>query len=222
MYTALARESLTVRYRNCELEDRIGKDFGDGGKFVCGIQTFGPECLVYSVGSNLDDSFERDVRNSTTCEIHTFDPTINMSLLTPAAHAFNYTAHSVGLAATESRFAYGVVRPLSAILHSLGHTNRFLSILKVDCEGCEYEAFKSVFQDCAEGKLRIGQLQIELHNSSYSNITSFFDGADRCGLMIFHKERNHWGCQGAWCVEYAFISREAAWHSFKLSHCPGL
>lgn len=204
---------------NCELEERIGTKFGDGGKFVCGITSFDETCLVYSVGSGLDDSFERDIRAKTSCEVHTFDPTVNTSLLTTAAQEFRYSVHSVGLAANERKFSQGVVKPLSAIMQMLGHTNRHLTILKVDCEGCEYEAFPSVFDGCATGQLTIDQLQIELHTTNFSNIAAFFEGADRCGLMIFHKERNHWGCAGWRCVEFALISREAAWRSFKKSHC---
>lgn len=37
-------------------------------------------------------------------------------------------------------------------------------------------------------------------------VHDFFAAADRAKLRIFHKERNHWGCNGYLCVEYAFAS----------------
>lgn len=37
-------------------------------------------------------------------------------------------------------------------------------------------------------------------------VHDFFAAADRAKLRIFHKERNHWGCDGYLCVEYAFAS----------------
>jgi hypothetical protein len=127
----------------------------------------------------------------------------------------------VGLGPIEKPFSRGVVKPLSNITSSLGHTDRLLNILKVDCEGCEFEAFKSIFDECAAGKVKIGQLQIELHShSTFVPIQGFFEGADKCGLMIFHKERNHWGCSGYLCVEFSLISKAGAWTAFKASHCP--
>lgn len=209
--------------RNCDVEDRIGRDFGDGGKFVCGIEAIPsqPDCLVYSVGSNLDTSFEQAVRARTQCEIHTFDPTIDVRALAAVSAQYNFKVHAVGLGEVAKPFAKGEVKPLSSIMQELGHTNRTLTILKVDCEECEYAAFKSIFDDCAAGKVRIGQLQIELHihNSPYKLVQEFFEGADKCGLMTFHKERNHWGCYGASCVEFAMITKSAAWAAFKTLHC---
>ena len=55
---------------------------GDGGKWICNPDTIRDgvknkySCLVYSVGSNGDTSFERSIHEqlSKECEIHTFDP----------------------------------------------------------------------------------------------------------------------------------------------------
>lgn len=37
--------------------------------------------------------------------------------------------------------------------------------------------------------------------------------------MIFHKERNHWGCDGYRCVEYSLLSMDVAWHVLQESLC---
>ena len=39
-------------------------------------------------------------------------------------------------------------------------------------------------------------------------------------MMIFHKERNQWGCNGYTCVEYSLISPAAAKRAFASTHCP--
>ena len=66
--------------------------FGDGPKFVCGVDVIAakakadnanggdsPGCLVYSVGSNNDIQFEKAIpTHMKGCEIHTFDPTIDV------------------------------------------------------------------------------------------------------------------------------------------------
>ena len=78
--------------------------------------------------------------------------------------------------------------------------------MKMIPEGCEYDAMPPVFQAIAQGRLQIDQILIELHGSSYEQLTRLFESADAAGMRIFHKERNGWGCGGARCVEYAFVS----------------
>ena len=58
----------------CQHERRIGK-LGDGGKWICDPHriSYQKDCLVYSVGSNNDFSFEEAVLDKIGhhCEIHT-------------------------------------------------------------------------------------------------------------------------------------------------------
>jgi hypothetical protein len=60
----------------CRHERRIGA-LGDGGKWVCDPHRLqNKSCLVYSIGSNGDTSFEQAILDEIGhhCEIHTFDP----------------------------------------------------------------------------------------------------------------------------------------------------
>ena len=43
---------------------------------VCGARTLFEDrlCVVYSIGSNGDSSFEEQMMRRASCEIHTFDP----------------------------------------------------------------------------------------------------------------------------------------------------
>ena len=60
----------------CQHERRIGT-LGDGGKWICDPHRISKQdsCLVYSIGSNNDFSFEEAVLKDigSHCEIHTFD-----------------------------------------------------------------------------------------------------------------------------------------------------
>jgi hypothetical protein len=93
-----------------------------------------------------------------------------------------------------------------------------LDVLKIDCEGCEYETFKTLWPQLQAGIVTIGQIQIEMHGTALERIASFFDGADLAGFMVFHKERNHWGCQGYACVEFSLIHKDAAEMIFRHTH----
>ena len=84
---------------NCPLlKQRVGR-LGDGGKWVCGmrssmLQTAG--CLVYSLGSKGDTSFEDDMMNSTACDVHTFDPTLSPEALKVVQSKDKLHFHPVG------------------------------------------------------------------------------------------------------------------------------
>ena len=55
---------------NCPLlKERVGR-VGDGGKWVCGLRGMhGRPCLVYSLGSAGDISFEDELLSNTHCEV---------------------------------------------------------------------------------------------------------------------------------------------------------
>ena len=93
-------------------------------------------------------------------------------------------------------------------------TNLTPLMQKIDCEGCEYTTLPPFFDMIAAGKIKLNQLQVEMHagvtnkNAHPAQIVNFFSSADQAGLRIFHKERNHWGCDGYTCVEYALVSED--------------
>lgn len=213
---------------DCHIEQRVGKLFGDGGKFVCGVDQYfrSRSCLVYSVGSAGDFSFEIDVIKKFGCEVHTFDPTGNADAWGKLANEQGIHFHPWGLQGgadtTESKpipVGPNSYLSLDRIASELGHLNRRIDILKVDCEGCEYGAFPQIWADVASGRFSIGQVQIELHGPEYAKLKSFFSDASAAGFDVFHKERNHWGCNGWTCVEFSLIHRQTAWDIYKFSHC---
>eukprot|EP00578_Thalassiosira_sp_NH16_P023566 CAMPEP_0181103446 /NCGR_PEP_ID=MMETSP1071-20121207/14870_1 /TAXON_ID=35127 /ORGANISM="Thalassiosira sp., Strain NH16" /LENGTH=593 /DNA_ID=CAMNT_0023186521 /DNA_START=111 /DNA_END=1892 /DNA_ORIENTATION=+ len=235
----------------CFTDERFGSNvrkgrygaFGDGPKFLCGIDSIakktarftdegaGERCLVYSIGSNNDISFERAVYDHISgCEIHTFDPTLNTAFVGDKYATF----HDWGVGEDGQSMSFGektwTAKGLETIMQELGHTDRTIDIIKIDCEGCEYTTLPPFFDAIASGKVRIGQLQIEMHapaanlgstqDADLPMVHDFFAAADRAKLRIFHKERNHWGCYGYNCVEYAFASEEFLREANEALLCP--
>ncbi|KAG7369971.1 methyltransferase domain containing protein [Nitzschia inconspicua] len=208
----------------CLMEERFGGlsderfvAFGDGPKFVCGVDYLresykkrNERCLVYSVGSNNNIQFEKAVKDNIGCEIHTFDPTLR----TPF-RGYDYADfHPWGLGKEGEKVRVEnrdnvefTTQSVENVMKQLGHTGRKIDIFKIDCEGCEFEAMPPVFEAITNGTLQIDQLLIEMHaRVSYEVMTDFFEAADRAGFRITHKERNGWGCGGTTCVEYAFVN----------------
>jgi hypothetical protein len=212
---------------NCHIQTRVGRRHGDGGKFVCGNASYfqAKPCLVYSVGSNGDFSFEIDVKLRYGCEIHTFDPTGNTSLYRSLAKQAGVEFHSLGLSGTHGQMNNSVTNvtspllPFPDIAELLGHHQRHIDILKVDCEGCEYGAFPRVLEGIQQGKYTVGQIQIELHGTNPGQLRHFFDACDSNDFFMFHKERNHWGCDGYRCIEFSFINKETAHMIHNATHC---
>lgn len=208
----------------CHAEHRRGKLFGDGGKFCCGDDDYfkayvgpnGEKCLVYSVGSNGEASFEADIVTRLECEVHTFDPTGNTKRYANTVQSVGATFHAIGVSGAPGKVLNTVTNvtsellPIKDIIDSLGHWKRHVHILKIDCEGCEFSAFSNLWPQIRSGDVSIGQILIEVHGTRFSPLDDFFKGADEAGYMIFHKERNHWGCMGYLCVEYSLIHKSEA------------
>jgi hypothetical protein len=109
-------------------------------------------------------------------------------------------------------------RSLVTMHQRLRHSGRTINILKIGCEGCEWEAVAKLFTAIQEGLLKVDQMQLEVHarkqgerklDQDYlqqQGEATICTAADDAKMRIFHKERNHWGCDGYRCVKYAFVS----------------
>jgi hypothetical protein len=127
---------------SCRQERRVGRK-GDGGNWVCDpyrIADSSKGCLVYSIGSSGDASFEKIVKSeiSEACEIHTFD--INKSHARVSGEVVDYAAelnslatfHNYGIGtAKQAKAAPTKFKSLKHIMKELGHVSRTVDIFKV-------------------------------------------------------------------------------------------
>jgi hypothetical protein len=189
---------------SCQHERRLGL-WGEGGKWVCDphriLRKSIESCLVYSVGSNDEFSFEESILKeiSPDCEIHTFDPTVGDSPSNLPTHG-KINFHPWGMAGRDQ----GMYKTLPTIIDELGHKGEEIDIFKIDCEGCELETFRSWF----EGPTLIRQILLEVHRGTEGApsppIQELMLYLQRKGYVIFYKEPNIQWSGGA-CLEYAFL-----------------
>ena len=110
---------------NCPLlKERVGR-LGDGGKWVCGLRALLEDrpCIVYSVGSNGETTFEVDMLNRTSCEVHTFDPTLsNETQSSMAAAVPEMQFHPIGIGRGEKTTLAGLS---DKGMHSLEQVSRY-------------------------------------------------------------------------------------------------
>lgn len=154
------------------------------------------DCLVYSIGIDTDWRFDA-LLGARGCEVHAFDPTIR----NPTDLAPNVTFHYWGLKQGQTsdshpeKTGYGVVKgelfTIDEIVSKLGHVGRRLSILKIDCEGCEWGVFESLYH----AKLPFAgpdQLLVEIHLSEESGIVTEhdIDAISNFYSYLFHPHDN--------------------------------
>ena len=107
------------------------RSYGEGGKFVCGAESVlrpRKRCLVYSIGSGDDWSFEQALKSiAPNCEIHTFDHTYDPWTGEPLTEA-----RWGGRRYSDFHPWQFHGRPLQAWMKKLGHAGRRLDVLKVE------------------------------------------------------------------------------------------
>ena len=216
----------------CAREERIGPA-GEGGKWLCDpnrLRAKGTDCLIYSVGSSDDFSFEEAIMQdvSSACEIHVFDHTVPNPRNKPCGVHF----HPWGLGGAHEP-AGSALKSLADIVAALGHKGRTIDILKIDCEGCEWSTYGSWF----DADVRVDEMLVEIHagtiisnsNEIHQSWLSLIVGEQLFGrgalevsrepvakrffqrlydetFYIFHKEPNiKYSRLHKMCVEFGFI-----------------
>ena len=202
-----------------------------------------PSCVIYSYGISTDISFELQLLRRTNCELHLFDPTIgelpfnnkfrnsSLSLSTAIQQSksqkndalqfrdvssrvfFHKSALSTESGGSDERNLHMMNEHILDTMYRLNHS--FISILKVDIEGAEWQVFADLFGRFApNGQLRgpsvpIGQILIELHYETNDKVLEFFSGASTHGFHPFSREINLQPCiagRKPVAVEYSLIN----------------
>jgi hypothetical protein len=165
-------------------------------------------CLIYSVGSEGDFSFEKGLyeilegsTSKSSCEIHVFDPK-DYSSSVPSDIRSMIHFHNWGIvdeASSSEEF-----KTLEQTVNILGHKGRILDIFKIDCEHCEWKTFPDWFSV----DLDMRQILVEVHGTP-DNANDFFETLQQMGYVTFHKEPNTKYAVGN-CVEYAFLKLDSS------------
>eukprot|EP00747_Dinoflagellata_sp_TGD_P064798 gnl/TRDRNA2_/TRDRNA2_154059_c0_seq1.p1 gnl/TRDRNA2_/TRDRNA2_154059_c0~~gnl/TRDRNA2_/TRDRNA2_154059_c0_seq1.p1 ORF type:complete len:330 (-),score=11.00 gnl/TRDRNA2_/TRDRNA2_154059_c0_seq1:28-1017(-) len=157
-------------------------------------------CLVYNFGVSKRDPFlKKMARRYPECDIFAFDPTVSEATWSKeggSKHVFGQNVHfySWGLyngtgprTSNWSHPRYGKVKgelyTMQEIQSKLGHTQARLSILRADCEGCEWGWVQRAMQEDPSIFQRIDQMFIEAHFAS----TLRFDVTALHQVKSFHK-----------------------------------
>ena len=130
--------------------------------------------LVYSFGVAEVWTFE-DWAGRRGFDVHAFDPTQRTRASHEAHDTPNVRFHYLGLgaegggpAAARAKLDFygalgGEILALDGLMRRLGHEERSIRLLKIDCEGCEWEAFTDVAHRAPWVLKRVCTLVLEVH-----------------------------------------------------------
>ncbi len=187
----------------------------DGAKFLCADNLPKGNCIVYSLGSRKDFSFEIDVVAKMKCKVHTFDCTVGDVRADELPHGVTFHPWCIGSEDAlkpfvsdlyDSAGAVAQYYTMSTIMRMLGHS--YVDVLKMDIERFEFDVLKSLAcPGC------FGQAAIEFHlqniNGMHGQAVSYKEWNDvwssvvcENGLRPFSYDNAHCEC----CCEYSFLS----------------
>lgn len=176
----------------------------DGGKYVCDSSFKNKkECIIYSLGSNNEYSFENEMYKKFGCEIHTFDCTAKPNWNPPKHVKLHpWCSDSVN---------HGNYYNLTTIMRLLNHSS--IDLLKVDIEEGEFETFKDLVNIPKENLPK--QIAVEIHHFIYSQkdfnfalkrmekVFALYDIVLKLGYSLLTREDNPGS--GGTCTEIVLI-----------------
>jgi len=188
---------------------------GDGEKRACGLSNRyftnrnNESCVVYSIGSKNQWSFEYDIVTRTNCTVETFDCTLHGDIHPPASIQHRVRFHKVCLGTKDSISNGTEFRTYKSLLKLTGisHSPTFM---KMDIEGWEYSVLRHVIDT---GQDLPDQIAFELHGithekglswndrhiKSVGEMATFIDFLWRFGGYYLLDRHDNKGC--GWCSE---------------------
>ena len=159
-----------------KLNERWGPNWQESEWALC--DDLKPPCLVFSVG--IGNNWQFDLAAAARgCEVHSFDPTPELR----SRHMRNIAAyqrhgmdqihfHYLGLGKTSAnitsdygRRGLGPVAHLDELMRMFAKGRR-VDVLKIDCEGCEWEELAHLATSAPTALCAVSMLQFEWHFTS--------------------------------------------------------
>jgi len=168
-------------------------------------------CLIISMGSDLDFTFESDMLQSTGCHVHTFDCTKEGTSI-HQRHTYHNACIGVALTPGDARYV-----SWSQMQRKINPGKDVVAVLRADISGAEFEMV-------AELSRRLPlphQLAIKVHLSkpgglhSMSDLASLHAHLANLGYgLISRADHPCSAVNGASCTEYSWLLLNARKHRF--------
>ena len=128
-------------------------------KWVCNPSKLSNPCLIFSLGSNNEYSFEESVLKETPCSVHTYDCTVDGRSIDPERHFF----HKQCVGSLEQSTSDDAFVTIDQAVMAIGASK--LDLLKMDIELFEWDV---IAQWQESDKFLPEQMSFEVHRSDDS------------------------------------------------------
>lgn len=199
-------------YSACRQLIRVGSD-GDGGKLVCTDNINKENCVIYSLGSRLDFSFEIASIKELGCELHTFDCTVGEVKGSDIPDGVHFYPWCVGGKSERKVISsdlghtgeMGQYYPIHEIMRKLGHER--IDILKMDIERHELAVIRNLKRRSAPSQV---VFETHLHNAyglwnrpmTHKEWDNMWKKLAKLGYRIFSFETTPTGlCCSEWSIK---------------------
>lgn len=192
LFADIDKKACSVNWIPKDIPDR------DGSWPVCKEVPAKPvdqdKCLVYSVGIGGLPEFDVAAEREKKCKVRSFDPTIERPAMMPPSIAF----HKLGLSGEDDVSNEQMpVAKLSTLMDMHKEKGQHAYIVKVDCEGCEWDAFTQILQE--EGPMALAgydHVLVEVHmgwlNWTPAKSVALIALLHNAGLQPYWKHFNPW------------------------------
>ncbi|CAE7299709.1 METTL24 [Symbiodinium sp. CCMP2592] len=145
----------------------------------------GRTCVVYSFGSHGFDQFVQNMTRHTTCEIHTFHPSLSSSGSLQHPYTIGPIDSEQGdiyINATSQKIR---MKRLSTIMRELGH--HVADVIRIDAQGLEFQTIRDMALTNSIRAVR--EIQIEVQGGGGDKeVWEMMDILNNQGMVVFHKE----------------------------------
>jgi hypothetical protein len=187
--------SQAVEYLNSEGTSAVGRDcivYVSGGDDLA----FANQLLDYTLARVMEVGLTKPV-----CNVHIFNPNMQLN---PQQERENLIIHKWGFrpksVGNSTSSAAGTFKTVEDTIQELGHSEKTISLMALDCEGCEWD----IYSDLLSLRYPVHQLVIQTHGLPNPNqVNSMFNAMRVGGYVITHKQQEPTG--NGEIFDYSFL-----------------
>lgn len=149
-------------------------------------------CVSITYGVQNEYTFELDVRDRLGCRVFALDPTVNHKAeLAEGVYFLKWAALSAAKASHIGDMSSWFHVSPTTLIRTLAPGTGRVSVLKMDCEGCEHSLYDECMRDDKYFFERVDQFAVEFHASKSLGMARSRDALAWGKLLVLLRDAGH-------------------------------